>query len=57
MAMASIWWVVCLSGVVIARDVFPSHKNDLSWLPDPRWGISVGCIDFSLMPEGYACAL
>jgi hypothetical protein len=47
----SIWWVFCLSDVMIAHGVFPSHQNHLSRLPDPRWGVSVGCIDFSLMPE------
>ena len=43
--------VLPLSDLVIARDVFPSHKNYFSRLPDPRWGNTVGCIDFGLMPE------
>jgi hypothetical protein len=48
-----LWWVVYLfSDVVIAGDVSPAHKIIfLFCFPDPQEGISVGCIDFSLMPE------
>ena len=45
---------ISLSDVAIARDVFPTHKIIfifLPRLPDPQMDCSVGCIDFSLMPE------
>ena len=45
---------ISLHDVVIARDMFPTEKIILFLprLPDPRINISIGCIDFSLMPEG-----
>ena len=38
--------------VAVAGDVSPTHKIlFLSRFSDPQEGVSVGCIDFSLMPE------
>ena len=47
-----IWWVVCLSLMLWLLAMCPQlTKSFLSLYPDPQEGVSVGCIDFSLMHE------
>jgi len=46
-----IWWVVCLSLILRFLAIPDSQNPFLSRFPDPGCGVSVGCIDFSLMPE------
>jgi hypothetical protein len=45
-------WTLDLVGITSER-AMPrcSDSTHLSLLPDPQDGISVGCIDFSLLPE------
>jgi hypothetical protein len=43
--------ILPLPDITITCDVFPLTMSFLSRLPDAREGVSVGCIDFSLMPE------